>query len=159
MASVPIQIQNNAIYVQAAVNSKDVVFVIDTGDAIGPVFNAADAQALSLPNTGSIGASGAGGSVQLYATQATIGLGGITYTDESGAVDVNLEGNSLLGLPFFIKQGGVLAFDFANMTVSFGNLSHAKTHRRLDELLEEWLHVGNGDTSNEVTTEPANSGL
>ena len=147
MASVPIEIQNNAIYVRAAVNDKDVVFVIDTGDAVGPVFNAEDATAFDLPNLGPIGVSGAGGSVALYATQATIGLGGITFTDEQGAVDIHLEGPSLLGLPFFIKQGGILAFDFEHLTVSFGTQHHAKTHRRLDELLEEWLHSDTAKTS------------
>lgn len=146
MASVPISVQNNAILVQAAVNNQDVVFVIDTGDAVGPVFNAQDAQQLNLENDGPIGVSGAGGSVEIYATKATVGLGGHTFPDEPSAVDVNLQGPSLLGLPFFIKQGGVLAFDFNNMTLSFGSAHAAKHHRRLDSLLEEWLHIGDANT-------------
>jgi hypothetical protein len=143
------EIQDNAIYVQATVNNKPVVFVIDTGDAIGPVFNAADAETLALPNLGPLGVSGAGGSVQIYSTKANISLGGDTFQDEPSAVDSMLQGNSLLGLPFFIKQGGVLAFDFAHMTVTFGPSAHTKTHRKLSSLLEEWFHRDTGDALSE----------
>lgn len=148
MATVSISVQNNDIQVHASVNGQDLDFVVDTGDAVGPVFNAADAQTLNLPNLGTLDVSGAGGQVQIFQTKATIELGGLSFVDEPGAVDVNLQGPSLLGLPFFIKQGGVLAFDFANSTMTLGTVHHAKHHRRLDTLLEEWLHFDNANTGN-----------
>lgn len=148
MATVPIEIQNNSIMVHAAVNSKDVVFIIDTGDAVGPVFNAQDAANLQLENDGPIDVSGAGGSVEIFATKASINLGGALFQDEPSAVDSNLSGPSLLGLPFFIKQGGVLAFDFTHMSLTFGSAHPAKHHRRLDTLLEEWLHHDHANTGN-----------
>jgi hypothetical protein len=150
MATVPIEIQDNAILVHAAVNRQDIVFVIDTGDAVGPVFNAHDAQWLDLKNDGPIGVSGAGGSVEIYATEADVGLGGILFQNEPSAVDTNLQGSSLLGLPFFIKQGGILAFDFAHNTLTFGSAHVAKHHQRLDTLLEEWIHHDNPNTGDEV---------
>lgn len=154
MATVSIDIQNNAISVQGAVNNQDVVFVIDTGDAVGPVFNAADAQSLQLANLGPLDVSGAGGSVEIYKTQASINLGGLVFENEPSAVDPSLGGPSLLGLPFFIKQGGVLAFDFTNNTVSFGQAHHAKHHKRLDTLLEEWLHIGTANTGDTTQESP-----
>jgi hypothetical protein len=154
MATVPIEVQNNSISVKAAVNGQDVDFVVDTGDAVGPVFNSDDAAKLNLPDNGPINVSGAGGAVQIYATQATIGLGGLQFENEPGAVDSNLQGPSLLGLPFFIKQGGVLAFDFANNTMTVGSQHVAKHHRRIAELLEEWTHVGDA----EVVTSLASDG-
>lgn len=148
MATVPIDVQNNSILVHAAVNGQDLIFIIDTGDAVGPVFNAQDAANLQLTNEGPIGVSGAGGSVEIYATKASINLGGALFQDEPSAVDSNLQGPSLLGLPFFIKQGGVLAFDFTNMSLTFGSAHPARHHRRLDTLLEEWLHHDNPNTGN-----------
>lgn len=150
MATVSIAVENNAILVQAAVNNQDITFVIDTGDAVGPVFNSQDAQKLGLQNDGPIGVSGAGGSVEIYATKASVNLGGALFQNEPSAVDANLQGSSLLGLPFFIKQGGVLAFDFTNMSLTFGSAHPARHHRRLDTLLEEWMHHDNPNTGDAV---------
>src|SRR5437899_2010176 len=129
MATVPISIQQDSILVQGSVNGQDVLFIVDTGDAVGPVFNANDAVQLNLPNEGPLNVSGAGGAVEIYATQASIHLGGLVFENESGAVDTNLNGPSLLGLPFFIKQGGVLAFDFAHGTLTVGSSGIAKQRR------------------------------
>jgi len=45
-------------------------------------------------------------------TQADIQLGPFTYPGELGAIDPNLEGPSLLGLPFFSGRLSFLGFDF-----------------------------------------------
>jgi gag-polyprotein putative aspartyl protease len=140
MATVPISIQDGSILIEGSVDNQDIVFIVDTGDAIGPVFNEADAASLNLPNDGPLNVSGAGGAVEIYATKASIHLGGLVFENEPGAVDTNLEGPSLLGLPFFIKQGGVLAFDFANGTLTVGTSHVAKRHRRVAEVLEQWIH-------------------
>lgn len=120
MASTAFQVQNNSILVEGFVNGIRILFIIDTGDAIGPVFNTQDAQTLNLPDLGPLGVSGAGGAVQIAATEANIILGGKSFPKEPSAIDPNLQGPSLLGLPFFLKQGGTLAFDFDNGQLSFG---------------------------------------
>jgi hypothetical protein len=158
LATVPIEIQNGSILVHASVDSKDVIFIVDTGDAVGPVFNAADATMLNLSNLGELSVSGAGGAVQIYSTKADVSLGGIVFTQEDGAVDTNLQGPSLLGLPFFVKQGGVLTFDFHNATLTFASSHVAKHHRRVAELLEQWIHEGDADTNSaEVATTGADA--
>jgi len=112
MTSVPIKIMQNSVYVQASVNGQPVMFILDTGDAIGPVFNSMDASRLFLPQQGVIGVSGAGGATQNYGTQASITLGNATYENEPGAIDPYLQGPSLLGLPFFLSKAKKLSFDF-----------------------------------------------
>ena len=149
MATVPIQVEGNSILVQGSVNNQDIIFIIDTGDAVGPVFNAEDAKRLELKNEGPLDVSGAGGNVKIYATKASIHLGGIVFEDEPGAVDANLQGPSLLGLPFFIKQGGIMAFDFQNNTLSIGSSYVAKSHRRFDVLVERWIHHDSDDVEGE----------
>ena len=149
MATVPIQLEGNSILVHGSVNNQDVIFIIDTGDAVGPVFNTEDAARLQLKNEGSLDVSGAGGGVQIYATKANIHLGGIIFQDEPGAIDSNLQGPSLLGLPFFIKQGGIMAFDFQNNTLSIGSSYVAKSHRRFDALVERWIHHDSDDVEGE----------
>jgi predicted aspartyl protease len=117
MTQVPLQVYSNSVYVQATVNGQSVLFILDTGDAIGPVFNSLDAQRLGLKQLGVIGVSGAGGATQNYGTQASITLGDKTYDDEPGAIDPYLQGPSLLGLPFFLKESQRLTFDFAAGTL------------------------------------------
>lgn len=98
-------------------NGQQVMFILDTGDAIGPVFNAMDAMRLNLPQMGVIGVSGAGGATQNYGTQATIKLGDATYENEPGAIDPYLQQSSLLGLPFFLKVAKSLTFHFDTGTL------------------------------------------
>jgi predicted aspartyl protease len=108
MAVTALRIQNDSIVIKALVNGKPCEFVLDTGDAIGPTFNSADAQRLGLAEGPSEGVSGAGGASSVYATTATIALGADVYASEPGAVDPDLQGPSLLGLPFFLDKADVL---------------------------------------------------
>jgi predicted aspartyl protease len=121
MPTVPFRLEQTAILVDGLVNGRQVSLTVDTGDAIGPTFNSADAKALGLPALGPLDVSGAGGSVEIQKTQADITLGGTTFGSEPGAIDPNLQGTSLLGLPFFLRQGGKLCFDFDSSQLSFGN--------------------------------------
>lgn len=108
---------DNSVYVKATVNNQPVLFILDTGDAIGPVFTAIDAERLGLPRLGVIGVSGAGGATQNYGTQATVQLGEAVYDNEPGAIDPYLQGASLLGLPFFLSRATRLTFDFSGNTL------------------------------------------
>src|SRR5262249_49102981 len=121
MTTVPFKLIDSSILVEGKVNGKTVVFIVDTGDAIGPTFNANDAKLLGLPDLGPLEISGAGGDVQISKTQADISLGESTYKAEAGAIDLNLEGPSLLGLPFFIPKKGTLQIDFDAKLLSFGS--------------------------------------
>jgi predicted aspartyl protease len=109
-AHIPFHIKQNSIVLEAEANGQPTAFILDTGDAIGPVFSAEDAERLGLSATGEIGVSGAGGAVEEYSTVATITLDGLTYTDEPSAIDVSL-GASLLGLPFFLSKASSFSFD------------------------------------------------
>jgi len=120
MPTTQFQILDGSIVVDGAVNGQPIQFIVDTGDAIGPTFNSADADSLKLPDLGPLEVSGAGGSVAISKTQADITLGNTTYTSESSAIDSNLQGPSLLGLPFFLRQEGTLCFDFETNQLSFG---------------------------------------
>lgn len=104
---------NQSVEIPALVNGQPITFILDTGDAIGPVFNAADADALGLPQGAPLAVSGAGGAASgITETTADIQLGPFKYPDEPGAIDPNLEGPSLLGLPFFSGRLSFLGFDF-----------------------------------------------
>lgn len=114
-ASCPVSVQSDSIYLTARVNGQTVQFIVDTGDSVGPVFNASDAAALGLPQGPPLGVSGAGGASQVYQTQATIELGNnLVFRDEPGAIDANLQGPSLLGLPFFLRNVARMELDFAS---------------------------------------------
>lgn len=126
MPTTSFRILDNSILVDGLVNGRGIAFIIDTGDAIGPTFNAADAQALGLQSLGPLDVSGAGGSVQIQRTEADITLGGSTFRSESGAIDPDLNGPSLLGLPFFLRKGGTLSFNFDTGILSFGPTSSKK---------------------------------
>lgn len=110
--SIPMRIQYNSVLVEAVVNGDACLFILDTGDAIGPVFNASDANRLGLKRYGVIGVSGAGGATENYGTVANINLGLLEYPQEPGAIDPYLQGHSLLGLPFFLKVVKSMTFDF-----------------------------------------------
>lgn len=112
MAVAGIRIVDQSIIIEALVNGHVCEFVLDTGDAVGPVFNAADAARLGLPQGAAEGVSGAGGASSVVATNATIQLGDAQYPDEPGAIDSSLQGPSLLGLPFFLAKGRTLVLAF-----------------------------------------------
>jgi len=121
MATTNFRVVNQSIVIDGLVNGRGISFVVDTGDAIGPTFNSADAEALKLPSLGPLDVSGAGGSVQIQRTEADITIGGSSYLKEPGAIDPDLQGPSLLGLPFFLRKGGVLSFNFDTGQLTFGH--------------------------------------
>lgn len=106
------RIVNQSIVINATVNRKPVEFILDTGDAIGPVLNSADAERVGAPQGEQFGVSGAGGATTSYQTVIDVTFGGITYNNEAAAIDPNLEGPSLLGLPFFVDKSRELAFNW-----------------------------------------------
>jgi hypothetical protein len=118
VSAVPIDISDGSILVHAVVNGQEVVFVLDTGDAIGPVFNSADAQRLSLPQGQPLGVEGAGGASTAYQTTASITFDDITYVNEPAAIDLDLTGQSLLGLPFFLARTETVDFNWTARTLS-----------------------------------------
>lgn len=117
-ATVPIEITQDSIVIGATVNGKPVSFVLDTGDAIGPTFTAADAQRLGLVQGQPFGVEGAGGASSAYQTTASVTFDGITYADEPSAIDLDLQGQSLLGLPWFLARTSEVTFDWAARTLS-----------------------------------------
>lgn len=121
--SVPIEIQDDSVVISAVVNGKPVSFVLDTGDAIGPTFTAADASRLGLVKGAPFGVEGAGGASSAYQTTADITFDDLAYAAEPSAIDDDLEGSSLLGLPFFLAKAAVLSFDLAARTLSMTPLA------------------------------------
>jgi aspartyl protease len=113
VTSVPIEILNGSIVIHAAVNGQPALFVLDTGDAIGPTFTGADAQRLGLAEGAPFGVEGAGGASSAFATTASITFDDVTFENEPSAIDLDLQGDSLLGLPFFLAKCASLSFDFA----------------------------------------------
>jgi len=118
VTTVPVEIVNGSIVIHAAVNGQPAVFVLDTGDAIGPTFTAAEAARLGLVQGQPFGVEGAGGQSSAYETTASITFDGITYADEPSAIDLDLAGQSLLGLPFFLARTETLTFSWAARTLS-----------------------------------------
>jgi len=118
VTTVPIEIADASVVISATVNGKPVSFVLDTGDAIGPTFTAADATRLGLAKGAPFGVEGAGGASSAYETTASITFDDATYPDEPSAIDDDLEGSSLLGLPFFLAKCGTLTFDFTARQLS-----------------------------------------
>ena len=112
MATVPIEIVDSSIVVHAVVNGQPTTFIVDSGDAIGPVFCASDAARLGLQRGEPFGVEGAGGASTSYWTTASITFDDVTYADEPSAIDDDLQGDSLLGLPFFLAKAETLTFGF-----------------------------------------------
>jgi predicted aspartyl protease len=123
VSTVPIEISEDSLLIHAVVNGQPTPFVLDTGDAIGPVFTASDASRLGLQQGEPFGVEGAGGASTSYATTATITFDDVTYAGEPAAIDDDLTGESLLGLPFFLARTSSLSFDFAAGTLSIVPLS------------------------------------
>jgi hypothetical protein len=118
LPTVPIEITQDSIVIKAVVNGQPTPFVLDTGDAIGPVFTQADASRLGLQQGAPFGVEGAGGASTSYATTASITFDSVTYDSEPAAIDDDLTGQSLLGLPFFLARASSLSFDFTAGTLS-----------------------------------------
>lgn len=118
MSTVPMRVEDDSIIIAAVVNGQPVKFVLDTGDAIGPVFTSADASRLELEEGEAFGVEGAGGASTSYATTAQIIFDDRTYNAEPSAIDTDLTGNSLLGLPFFYAKCAELKFNFADNRLS-----------------------------------------
>lgn len=112
MTAVPIEIQDDSIVISAKVNGRPVDFILDTGDAIGPTFTQSDAARLGLTQGAPFGVEGAGGASSACETTASITFDDVTYDSEPSAIDDDLQGQSLLGLPFFLAKCEVLSFDF-----------------------------------------------
>jgi predicted aspartyl protease len=117
LSTVPFRIDQDSVIIEGTANGSPVDFVLDTGDAIGPVFNSADAERLGLKPEGQMDVSGAGGASTSYTTTASIGLGGDTWDGEPSAIDTELQGPSLLGLPFFLARCKFLGFDLQHQTL------------------------------------------
>jgi hypothetical protein len=113
VTSVPIEIVNDSIVIHAVVNGQPWTAVLDTGDAIGPTFTGADAQRLGLAEGAPFGVEGAGGASSAFATTASITFDDVTFENEPSAIDLDLQGYSLLGLPFFGARCSALTLDFA----------------------------------------------
>ena len=118
VTTVPIEIQDASIYVKVVVNGQQVACVLDSGCAIGPCFTAADATRLGLVKGEPLGVEGAGGASTVYATTATVTFDDITYASEPGAIDDDLTGNSLLGLPWFLARTAESDFNWQARTLS-----------------------------------------
>ena len=54
----------------------------------------------------------------MYETAATVTFDDLTYENEPGAIDLSLEGNSLLGLPFFLAKCSAVTFGLATRQLS-----------------------------------------
>jgi predicted aspartyl protease len=118
MSSVPFDLYQNSVLIHAQVNGQAAEFVLDTGDAVGPVFTQADADRLGLNATEAFQVSGAGGESTSYATVASITFDDRTFADEASAIDPDLQDYSLLGLPFFVRESVRLEFDFVTSTLT-----------------------------------------
>jgi predicted aspartyl protease len=114
LKTAPIEVVSDSIAIHATVNGQPVTFVLDTGDAIGPVFTAADAARLHLVQGAPLGVEGAGGASTACQATATIEFDNVTFPDEPSAIDTQLQGQSLLGLPFFLAKAAAFGFDLAD---------------------------------------------
>ena len=117
MALAAIRSENGSLVVSAVINSKPCDMVIDSGDAIGPTFTTADATRLGLPVGTAEGIEGAGGASSVYQTTASVAVGDAVFQDEPCAVDPQLQGYSLIGLPFFQAKGNGLLLDWHDRTL------------------------------------------
>jgi Aspartyl protease len=113
-ALVPVRFVDNSIVVPVTVNGHEIAMILDSGDAIGPTFTATDAHALGLTQGTEEGIEGAGGGSDVYETTADIAIGALSWPGEVGAIDANLEGQSLIGWPFFAGRCSVFEVDIAN---------------------------------------------
>jgi predicted aspartyl protease len=110
---VAVRFEQESIVLPVSVNGRLLEMVMDTGDAIGPTYTAADAQALGLVKGAVMGIEGAGGASSVYQTTATVSIGSLTFVNEPGAIDGDLTGSSLIGFPFFAARCARVEIDIA----------------------------------------------
>jgi hypothetical protein len=110
---VPVRFEQESVVLPVSVNGRALEMVMDTGDAIGPTFTAADAQALGLVKGPVMGIEGAGGQSSVCQTTATISIGSLIFVNEQGAIDDDLTGSSLIGFPFFAARCARVEIDIA----------------------------------------------
>lgn len=118
MTAVPFRLEGDAVVILGSVNGQPVEFVLDTGDAVGPVFTPADAARLGLAQGAAQSVEGAGGAAPVYQTVASVSFGHRVWAAEPSAVDPGLAGYSLLGLPFFVRETAGLLFDFRGLSLT-----------------------------------------
>jgi predicted aspartyl protease len=116
-ALIQVQFVQNSIVLPITVNGRELRVVVDSGDAVGPTFTEADAQALGLAKGAAEGIEGAGGASSVYETTATIQVGSLVFENEPSIIDGNLEGYSLLGWPFFAARVSVFEVDVTNASL------------------------------------------
>ncbi len=104
VASVPISVFANGIFFNATSGNDHVMLQLDTG-AFEPLFTAADAKLLGLPNLGTIQVAGVGGEDNAYISEVSLNIGGKDFTDIPCIVDPNYTGASLFGYGFFQAKG------------------------------------------------------
>ncbi|KRW92288.1 hypothetical protein SD51_04425 [Alicyclobacillus tengchongensis] len=104
LASVPITTFQNGVFFNASSGKDNLTLQLDTG-AYEPLFTAADAKLLHLPNLGSIAVSGIGGQDQAYMSEVSLDIGGQHFADIPCIVDPSYTGISLLGFGFFQANG------------------------------------------------------
>jgi predicted aspartyl protease len=114
MSTVSFEIYNNSILLTGKANGQDIDFILDTGDAIGPVFNSEDSDRLHLVPIQAETVSGAGGESPIDSCRATVQLGDDIFENEPSAIDPSLQGPSLIGLPFFLNNCSSITLDFDN---------------------------------------------
>jgi hypothetical protein len=110
-ALIQTQFVSNSIVLPITVNGHDLLAVLDSGDALGPTFTRAVAQALGLVQGAQVGIEGAGGASSVYETTATIQVGSLVFENEPSFIDTNLEGYSLMGYPFFYARCSFVGID------------------------------------------------
>ncbi|GMA57597.1 hypothetical protein GCM10025858_21000 [Alicyclobacillus sacchari] len=99
LASVPITTFQNGVFFNAASGKDNLTLQLDTG-AYEPLFTAADAKLLHLPNLGSIAVSGIGGEDQAYMSQVSLDIGGQHFADIPCIVDPSYTASLCLASAF-----------------------------------------------------------
>lgn len=110
-------ILNDAFYFTLNVNGTDVPgMIMDTG-AFELTFNSQVANALGLPNLGSIQIGGVGGAASAYQSVCDLNIDGQTYSNVPCIVDPSFSSAGLFGLRFFIDNQLALALDTVNQVL------------------------------------------
>lgn len=109
---------NNAFYFSLSVNGGTADnMLLDTG-AFELTFNGDVANALGLPNLGSIQIGVVVGTAQAYQSICNLQIGDQTYTDVPCIVDLNFQGAGLFGLRLFVDNQLALQLDPNSQTLT-----------------------------------------